>query len=94
MQSAANRDDYVSIAWEHIRDGTQNNFKKYNATQVTNFEVPYDYDSILHYSAYAFTKDGFATIIPRVRLVDKYKKGFFVFHSSILLRFFTESFIN
>ncbi|TMW46256.1 hypothetical protein DOY81_008665, partial [Sarcophaga bullata] len=64
MQSAANRDDYVYIATEHIQDGKEHNFNKYNHTYVDDFDEEYDYGSVLHYSAYAFSADGEMTIVP------------------------------
>jgi hypothetical protein len=53
-QSRPDRDSYVSINWSNIQSGRSYNFDKYTTAQVTTFNVPYDYDSIMHYSAYAF----------------------------------------
>jgi len=39
---------------------------KYDASIVTSFGVPYDYDSVMHYGPYAFTRNGFRTIDPKV----------------------------
>ncbi|XP_014103289.2 seminal metalloprotease 1 [Bactrocera oleae] len=64
MQSAANRDDYVRIATENIRAGTEQNFNKYNEDFVDDFDEEYDYGSVLHYSAYAFSANGEMTIVP------------------------------
>lgn len=68
MQSGVDRDEHVKIEWNHIINGTQGNFNKYNSSVVTDFGIPYDYTSVMHYSAYAFTKDGYATIVPNVSL--------------------------
>jgi len=46
--------------------GTEENFEKHNASQITNFGVPYDYDSVMHYGPYAFSKNGEKTIEPKV----------------------------
>lgn len=66
MQSSYERDAYVRVAWEHIQDGLAHNFNQYEADRITNFGHEYDIRSIMHYSAYSFTKNGFATMIPNV----------------------------
>lgn len=66
MQSGIDRDEHVKIEWNHIINGLERNFHKYNSSVVTDFGIPYDYTSVMHYSAYAFTKDGYATIVPNV----------------------------
>lgn len=66
MQSGLDRDEHVKIEWNHIINGTERNFNKYNSSVVSDFGIPYDYSSVMHYSAYAFTKDGYATIVPNV----------------------------
>lgn len=66
MQSTYDRDDYVIINWENIEDGTSHNFNKYTSSQVTNFGVPYDPYSIMHYFSTAFSKNGKPTIVKRV----------------------------
>ncbi|KAM7352148.1 seminal metalloprotease 1-like [Cochliomyia hominivorax] len=64
QQSASNRDDYVLIVEENIKEGRQSNFIKYDDKTVTDFGIEYDYGSILHYSSTAFSKNGKRTIIP------------------------------
>lgn len=66
QQSASNRDDFIKIHWENIRSGRNHNFKKYDESTVTNFDVAYDYDSVMHYSSKAFSKNGKITIEPLV----------------------------
>lgn len=65
MQSNANRDDHLKIVWENIEAGHEHNFLKYN---TTDFNEPYDYDSIMHYAPYDFSKNGYATIVPNVSI--------------------------
>lgn len=43
----------------------QNNFEKHDLNMLDNFNIEYDYDSVLHYSQYAFAIDkSKQTIIP------------------------------
>lgn len=43
--------------------GMEHNFAKYRQDEVTDFGVPYDYGSVMHYRATAFSKDGNRTIV-------------------------------
>ncbi|KAJ2946639.1 hypothetical protein O0L34_g12696 [Tuta absoluta] len=63
MQSTHNRDDYVQIVEENLQPGTENNFEIYTPDMVSNLEIEYDYVSCMHYSAYAFSRNGEKTII-------------------------------
>lgn len=63
QQSASNRDDYVKILWENIEAHHESNFKKYDKTEVTDYGTSYDYESIMHYSAKSFSKNGNDTIV-------------------------------
>ncbi|XP_048504685.1 seminal metalloprotease 1 [Athalia rosae] len=62
QQSAADRDDWVAIHWDNIKEGREHNFKKYDNATVTDYGIPYDYQSIMHYSSHAFSKNGEPTI--------------------------------
>lgn len=64
MQSATNRDTYVKIKFENIEPGHEHNFDKHDGSKISDFDVPYDYGSVLHYSRTAFSVDGSDTIIP------------------------------
>lgn len=79
MQSATERDDFVKIEWDNIQAGTANNFNKYDANRITNFQVEYDVSSVMHYSAYAFSSNGYATIVPNVISFQRYFYNFSVF---------------
>ena len=46
--------------------GKEGNFNKYDRNKITDYGVSYDYDSVMHYSAYAFSKNGNRTIVPLV----------------------------
>lgn len=62
QQSSHDRDDFVTIHWQNIEEDHKHNFDKYNNTAVTDYGVGYDYSSIMHYSAYAFSKNDKITI--------------------------------
>ncbi|UJR24090.1 hypothetical protein I4U23_027057 [Adineta vaga] len=63
-QSRPDRDTYVKINWGTIIPGMQNNFIKYNASDVVDLYTPYDYDSIMHYGRKFFSVNGSDTIEP------------------------------
>ncbi|XP_053569111.1 meprin A subunit beta [Bombina bombina] len=65
-QSRSDRDDYVSIIWEKIQSGRENNFNKYNDTRSSALNVPYDYTSVMHYSKTAFQNGSDPTIVTRI----------------------------
>ncbi|XP_055533335.1 seminal metalloprotease 1-like [Wyeomyia smithii] len=65
MQSASDRDDYVTIVWENIQPGREHNFEKYASTEISSFDTGYDYGSVLHYPATAFSVNEERTIIPK-----------------------------
>ncbi|XP_017861346.1 PREDICTED: low choriolytic enzyme-like [Drosophila arizonae] len=60
-QSRMERDNYVTIIYENIIPKHKKNFKKVDPTE--GFGVPYDYDSIMHYSATSFSKNKKPTIV-------------------------------
>lgn len=61
-QSRADRDAYVRIMWENIEETYRYNFSQH-ITDGQDFG-DYDYQSIMHYTPYAFSKNGEKTIIP------------------------------
>lgn len=61
-QSRADRDLYVKIVWENIKEDHRYNFEQH-LTDGRDFGE-YDYQSIMHYPADAFSKNGKTTIIP------------------------------
>lgn len=61
-QSRADRDAYVRIVWENIQEEHQFNFAQHMMDGEDYGD--YDYDSIMHYNAYAFSKNGEKTIVP------------------------------
>ena len=51
-QTRPDRDTYVYINTGNIQNGVAYNFMRYTQNQVNNYNVPYDYTSVMHYSAY------------------------------------------
>lgn len=69
-QSRTDRDSYVQIVWENIDDDHRYNFNQH-LTDGKDYG-DYDYQSIMHYPANAFSKNGLNTIIP---LMDNIEIG-------------------
>ncbi|XP_047647635.1 meprin A subunit beta [Phacochoerus africanus] len=65
-QSRSDRDDYVSIIWDRITPGRENNFKAYTDEETDSLNVPYDYNSVMHYSKTAFQIGSEPTIVTRI----------------------------
>jgi hypothetical protein len=61
-QSRLDRDAYVRILWENISEEHWYNFNQH-ITDGRDYDE-YDYQSIMHYSAYAFSKNNQKTIVP------------------------------
>lgn len=56
---------------KNIKEGKEDDFQKYNSSFETNFNMEYDFVSIMHYSSIAFSKDYYSpTIEPRVSFRD------------------------
>ncbi|CAB9526035.1 metalloproteinase dpy-31 [Seminavis robusta] len=63
-QNRPDRDDYVTIHMENIRDKNKHNFQLASTSAVLG--ANYDYTSVLHYHGYAFAIDSsLPTITPR-----------------------------
>jgi hypothetical protein len=69
-QSRLDRDAYVKIIWDNIDEQYQYNFNQHITDGKDVGE--YDYLSIMHYSAYAFSKNHQKTIVP---LMGEYDIG-------------------
>ena len=51
------RDNYITILWENIRPGAEDFFQKTSSQYGQTFCEPYDYDSIMQYNNYIFSKN-------------------------------------
>ena len=58
--SRTDRDSYVKIVHKNIKEGEQHNFDKHN---TNNYNVPYDYLSLMHYYHKAWSRNGNSTIL-------------------------------
>lgn len=65
-QNREERDDFIYVVKGNIIPGMENNFEKASPKTTTGFGVGYDYESIMHYSAYAFSRNNQATLVPKV----------------------------
>uniref|UniRef100_A0A1I8Q5F0 Metalloendopeptidase n=1 Tax=Stomoxys calcitrans TaxID=35570 RepID=A0A1I8Q5F0_STOCA len=60
-QNREERDSYVDIQYNNIQPSAVANFER--ASKTIAFGVPYDYGSVMHYSANAFSTNGQPTIV-------------------------------
>lgn len=71
MQSAPDRDDYVTINYGNIKANFTNNFRKYNSSAIEHLNITYDFGSIMHYGSTAFAiNKNIKTIVPKLRGVS------------------------
>lgn len=68
QQSAVDRDEYLDIFLDNVEKKKQHNFNKYSSDIITDFGYGYDFDSVMHYSATAFSKNGKATMAPKPKV--------------------------
>ena len=57
------RDLYITVKYENIMEGQQYNFEKLKSDAIDSLGEPYDYGSIMHYSANTFSKNGYLPTI-------------------------------
>ncbi|KAL5277305.1 hypothetical protein ACFFRR_002502 [Megaselia abdita] len=66
QQCSFDRDDYVEIHLENVEEDQRHNFDKYTRDEVTAYGTRYDYNSIMHYDAYAFSNNGEPTMVAKI----------------------------
>ncbi len=63
-QSRPDRDEYVKILWQNVIEGREKEFDLDDVEMVDSLGTDYDLDSIMHYPADAWSKNGLPTIQP------------------------------
>ncbi|XP_077367559.1 low choriolytic enzyme-like [Festucalex cinctus] len=61
-QVRSDRDNHVEIKFENINPVHRHNFWK---VKTNNLRTPYDFNSIMHYTKFAFSKNGKPTIVAK-----------------------------
>ncbi|XP_062893240.1 meprin A subunit alpha-like isoform X3 [Mobula hypostoma] len=56
-RSKPDRYNYVNIRWNEIQPGDEIGFKVYGDDIITDQNTPYDYESLMHYPQFSFTKN-------------------------------------
>lgn len=76
-QSRSDRDNYIDVQWHNIQTGQGHNFEKHITDGVDIGS--YDYQSIMHYSSYAFSANGHPTMVSKtnqaIRRNNRLSKG-------------------
>ncbi|XP_064088575.1 protein SpAN-like isoform X2 [Macrobrachium nipponense] len=57
------RDEYIQVIEKNIQRGNEHNFYKETSKYYSNFDVQYDYTSLMHYTGEAFSRNGGLTIL-------------------------------
>ncbi|XP_044739805.1 zinc metalloproteinase nas-4 [Chrysoperla carnea] len=85
-QNRYERDNHVTIKWNNIIKGRENNFQKSKKEDTKNFDVPYDYRSVMHYSANAFSSNNQPTIVTKIRGVELGQREGFSRHDVLKIK--------
>ncbi len=62
----SDRDQYITVNWDNIENGMQDQFTKVPASQ-NRLLTRFDFDSIMIYGTKAFSKNGRNTMTPKVK---------------------------
>ncbi|XP_031568762.1 low choriolytic enzyme-like [Actinia tenebrosa] len=62
-QSRPDRNHHVEVMWENIEEGKEHNFNKYKRNSIDVLNTNYDFNSIMHYGKYGFSKNGKPTLL-------------------------------
>lgn len=62
MHNTYDRDLSIRINWENVRDDRIDSFDMRPPTQISNFNVPFDVGSVMHYSQTTSSANGLPTM--------------------------------
>lgn len=71
-QNRPDRDNYIKINMENIIPRFKFAFDRYSHRKINSLGVEYDYKSIMHYGARAFSKNGKPTLVARDSSLKKF----------------------
>ena len=77
-QSRSDRDQYVEIKLENVKEEAKYNFERYDPSAVTHYGWPYDFESVMHYRDRAFSWNGgltIRTLDPTKQVLIGFRKG-------------------
>jgi hypothetical protein len=63
MHNTYDRDLSIRIVWDNVRPDRVSSFDMRPPTQISNFNVPYDVGSVIHYSSTTSSINGQATMV-------------------------------
>ncbi|CAF1175873.1 unnamed protein product [Adineta steineri] len=63
-QKRLDRDAYVKILYENVEPNKKHNFDKDPQGSILSFGLPYDFNSIMHYTSDSFSTNGLPVMVP------------------------------
>lgn len=56
---------FVNDSLKYLLTGKAGNFRKYPVSKIDSLGTPYDFESVMHYGAKAFSVNKLLTIVPK-----------------------------
>ena len=75
-QVRSDRDNFVKVHEDRIRDGMEPNFDKLTISRWSNQSTPYDYWSVMHYNGGWMSNNGLPTITKISSIVSELRFAF------------------
>lgn len=60
------RNKFVEVRFDHIKPKLTHNFQKYDFGRAATDDLPYNFNSVMHYSNGAFSRDGENTLVAKM----------------------------